>query len=243
MLGCACVNCHSTDPKDQRMRASVLIEWENKKLLIDVGPEFRMQALKYGVQKIDGILFTHAHNDHIAGIDDLRAYKSAQLPCLLSKNTYTELNKRFDYIFNPHPQNSSLLPKFKLEFLKEKQGFTIFLGLKIYYTTYTQASMEVNGFRCGNLAYFTDVKNFDSSIFKTLKDVDILIINALRHTESPIHLSIEEATTFSEKVGAKKTYFTHISHEVGYEETNKELKEGIALAYDGLTVPFLAEIT
>jgi len=243
MVGCRCAQCTSEDPKDHRLRSSVAIHYGDKTLLIDAGPDFRQQALTHNLNYLDGIILTHAHNDHTAGIDDLRAYainSTSPLPCLLSEETLGDLKKRFHYIFEP--KETILLPKFSLQLLDKSEDSVNFSGLNINYCTYIQAGMKVNGFRLGNLAYYTDIKEYDDSLFDTLTNLDILVISALRDSNSRMHLSIKEAIAFAKRVQAKKTYFTHISHEMGHFLTNEDLPDTMELAYDSLQVPFKATL-
>lgn len=241
MIGCKCTVCLSDQPFNNRLRSSALISVNNKQFLIDCGPDFRQQALRYKIDDIDGLLLTHAHYDHIAGIDELRAYfieTQKPLHCLLSSETAKEVEERFSYIFSKHHKGSTVVSKIILELLPEREGDIEFQGLPLSYVTYIQGGMLVNGFKLGNLAYISDIHHFDENIFNLLKGTKHLIISALRLTPSPSHLSVEEAIDFANKVGAEHTWLTHIAHELDHEATNQLLPANVRMAYDGLALTF-----
>lgn len=241
VIGCRCAVCHSSLELNHRLRPSVLLQVNNKKLLIDTGPDFRQQALRYQIHTLDGLILTHAHHDHTAGLDDLRAiyYKrESPLPILLSQETAQEIKKRFDYLFLPNPYLPPNGPRLVLQELPNNLGETSFEGIKISYVTYEQGGMQVNGFRFGDLAYLSDIRVFKESIFDSLEGVKVLIISALRFTSSPLHFSVDEAVDFAKRVGADKVWLTHISHDLDHEKANAYLPRNIQLAYDGLTIDF-----
>ncbi len=205
-----------------------------KRLLIDAGPDLRQQALKFGVDDLDGVLLTHPHYDHIAGLDELRAFSfrhQKALPCLLSELTLGELKLRHEYLFRKRAQ-------FDFTVLPGKRGAIEFCGVKIGYMTFAQGGMPVNGYRFGDLAYLSDVGDYEETIFDDLKGVKRLVLSALRHNPSPLHLTVEQAIAFGQRVGAEETWFIHMSHDLDHEITNQELPEGFQLAYDGLTLHF-----
>ncbi len=237
VIGCTCKVCKSTTPENKRLRPSVLITDGKKRFLIDIGPDYRTQALKYGIDSLDGLLITHTHYDHIAGLDELRIYTFVQkkpVPCLLSRETLEELKIRYHYFLPPMEADDVHATKLKFQVLKGDLGETIFEGLTITYFSYDQLGMKVNGYRFSTVAYVTDILDFKEEIFDSLKGIETLIISGRRWKKSKAHLSLDEAMKFSKKTGAKKTYFTHISHEIEHDETNKNLPEGFFLAYDGL---------
>lgn len=240
VIGCHCPVCTSTDPHNKRLRPSALIEANGKKLLIDCGPDYRQQALRYGIEQLDGVVLTHAHNDHTAGIDELRVYymhTHKSLPLLLSPETAQDLKARFSYIFTKE-RFYKLLPTFDLHVLPGDVGEIEFLGFPIRYYSYFQAGMKVQGFRFGNLAYVSDIHDYDESIFPFLEGVEILILSALRIQPSPLHFTVDEAAAFAKKVKAKMTWLSHLAHELDYQETNQRLPSNVQLAYDGLTIDF-----
>ena len=214
----------------------MLITDGDKRYIIDIGPDYRTQALKYGIDTLDGLILTHTHYDHIAGIDELRIYTFRQkkpVPCILSRETYEELKVRYHYFL---PKDELHNTKLNFSFLEGERGEAHFEGLDLSYFSYIQVGMKVNGFRFNNLAYVTDIMEFDETIFDSLKGLDTLILSGRRWEKSIAHLSIDEGIAFSKKTGAKKTFFTHISHEIEHEKTSKDLPDGFFLAYDGLEI-------
>ena len=239
IIGCQCVVCLSTSPYDQRLRPSVLLKVRGKQFLIDIGLDYRTQALRYQINTLDGVLLTHTHYDHIAGLDELRIYafrKKKGVPCLMSKETLEELKVRYHYLFPSDESGDLYKAKLSFQELEGKEGETSFEGLQVRYFSYTQMGMSVTGFRFGNLAYVTDIFEYDVGIFEQLEGVDTLIISAIGWEQSKAHLSMEEVMEFAKKAGVKKTYLTHLSHEVHYEKTLKKLPRGFALAYDGMEI-------
>ncbi len=241
VIGCDCAVCQSEDPKNQRLRPSAIIEIDGKVLLIDPGPDFRQQALKFGIDHIDGVLLTHAHNDHIAGIDELRVYYARQkqpLPLLLSNETYQGVAARFSYIFASDRRSQGLIVNFDLQLLDEDRGQVRFADLQLGYLSFEQAAMKVTGFRIGRFAYVSDIRTFPDTIFEDLDGVEVLVLSALRFTPSYLHFSIDEAVAFAECVGAKQVWLTHISHEIDHQTGNAHLPPHVRLAHDGLEIPF-----
>lgn len=239
VIGCGCKTCISQNPRNKRLRSSLYLQVNGKNLLIDAGPDFRAQALQYGITHLDGVIFTHAHQDHIAGIDDLKIYyfrNSAPLPCLVSQATAKELKMRFHFMFTLQPQEVPGLERLKLDILEGFSGDVDFLGVPIHYFSYEQIGMPVLGIRIGNFAYITDIKKFDKNIFTHLKGIDTLILSALRFTSSHMHLTVDEAIDFVNEVNPRQTFLTHTSHDLEYEKTNAYLPSSIRLAYDGLKI-------
>jgi phosphoribosyl 1,2-cyclic phosphate phosphodiesterase len=244
VIGCDCQVCTSTDPRNQRMRTSAVISYDGRAILIDSGPDYRQQALRFGINDIDGVIYTHAHADHTAGIDDLRIYyfrKKKALPCLMSKSTYSDLLNRYDYIFGERDHNKGLPVLFDTVILPENHGDFSFQGLSFFYLTFEQGGMPVNGFRFGDLAYISDIKYYEDSIFQQLAGVKTLVVSALRDEPSIMHLTVDEAIEFSRKIGAKNTYLTHIAHDINHTTRENELPPGIHLGYDGLELSFTNE--
>lgn len=237
IIGCDCPVCLSGSNFNHRLRSSVLVSYQHKKFLIDAGPDFREQALRQKISKLDGVIFTHAHYDHTAGFDDLRPiyyHREAPFPVLLSKETAADIKKRFFYIFQS-PQSEECI---NLKLLPDEVGEVNFEGVLVRYVAYKQGEMKVNGFRFGNLAYLTDIRHFTPEIWNSLKGVSHLIISALRFVPTPLHFSVDEAIDFADKVGAEKVWLTHLSHDLDYLQTNAYLPHYVRLAYDGLEIEF-----
>ncbi|MCH9628041.1 MAG: Phosphoribosyl 1,2-cyclic phosphate phosphodiesterase [Chlamydiales bacterium] len=241
MIGCDCPVCISKDPKNARLRPSALLKIEDKHLLIDSGPDFRTQALRYHIHHLDGVLLTHSHFDHVAGLDELRIYyliERRALPVLASKETLKDLKRRYDYLFREKSWGMSLAAQLEFHVLEKSRGQTDFLGIALTYVSYEQGGMAVNGYRFGPFAYISDIRTYPDTLFADLKGVEILVVSALRQESSMMHFTVDEAVEFAQKIGAKQVYFTHIGHELDHHQTNATLPEGISLAYDGLTVEF-----
>jgi phosphoribosyl 1,2-cyclic phosphate phosphodiesterase len=237
VIGCSCPTCSSSHLKNKRFRTSGLLKVQDKTILIDIGPDFREQALRNNICHLDGVLITHTHYDHIAGLDELRIYsfiKGSNIPCILSKESFEEIRRRYYYIFKEalHGDSSTVMLDFIV--LEGNEGEVNFLNLPISYFCYHQGSMKVTGFRLGNFAYITDIKNFDKKIFKFLEGVETLVVSALRKSDSKIHFSLDDAVDFANAVQAKKTYLTHIAHELEHESINYELPKHVQLGFDGL---------
>lgn len=239
VIGCKCPVCKSDSSYNKRLRPSALLIVDGKRILIDCGPDFKEQALRYEIDQLDGIIVTHAHHDHTAGFDELRIYslRSHQaIPCLLSPDTLTDLKRRFYYIFDKNSSYTATTAKFQLQLLERERGEISFLGLNIRYFSYKQGGMLINGFRFGNLAYVSDIREYPETIFEDLKGIETLVISALRFSPTPLHFSVDEAIDFARRTGAKKTWLMHIAHELDHEKTNVYLPADIRLAYDGLVI-------
>lgn len=242
-VGCRCEVCLSPRKENKRLRSAGLLKIGDKRILIDAGPDIRQQALTHHIDRLDGLLITHPHFDHIGGLDDLRIYYFMQkkpLPCLLSLESFAELQQRCAYMMKPLEPGKSVTAQIDFQTLKGEFGQEIFLDLPIQYMTYTQTGMKVTGFRIGSLAYVSDIREYTDPVLQQLKGVEVLIVSALRHTPTLMHFSVDEAVAFSRLVGAKKTYFTHIAHDLDHEETNRTLPSDIRLGYDGLEIEFLS---
>ena len=239
VVTCKCPVCLSQDRCNQRLRPSGLLKIDGKQFLFDAGPDFREQALRFGVDQLDGVVLTHGHYDHIAGLDDLRVFyflKNQTLPCLLSRHTYEEIKMKSSYFFEGSGDDITGGARFDFKVIDMEEGDLIFNNLPWKVVSYSQKNMPVTGYRIGKFAYIMDLKEYHPSIFEKLKGVEVLVLSGLRHRPSPSHLTLDEAVEFSRKVGAKKTWFSHVSHEIDHEETNRQLPQEAQLAYDGLEV-------
>ena len=236
--------CLSKDPKDKRLRVSVLIEWDDYNYVIDCGPDFRQQMLNTLSRKrtpsnepatLHGILFTHEHADHVAGLDDIRpfVFRQGDIPLYAHKRVLENLKQRFDYIFRTeerYPGAPSVLSQEVVNGQSLQLGNLEVIPVEAYHGT-----LQVFGYRFDKIAYLTDVKTIAVEELNKLKDLDILVLNCLREEEHFTHLNLEEALVLIEKIKPKKTYLTHISHMLGFhKEVEKKLPENVFLAYDGL---------
>lgn len=225
----------SSDPKDKRMRSSVIMEWDGYSLLIDCGGDFRTQVIQNNIQQIDAILFTHEHSDHIAGLDDIRpfCYKIGPMPVYGMKRVMDVLSTRYGYIFateNRYPGAAAVDP-----FIIDDTPFVLG-GKEIIPVKVNHGSLPILGFRVGDFAYLTDVKTIPESEYKKLQGLEVLVISALRIEPHPTHLNLEEAIEMVKVIAPKKAYFMHISHRLGFhEEVSKVLPESMFLSYDGLS--------
>ncbi len=229
--------CLSSDPRDKRLRVSVLISWKDFNYVIDCGPDFRQQMLQNKVRKLDGILFTHEHADHTAGIDDIRPFffRQGDIPVYAHQRVIDNLKMRFDYIFADEDRYPGA-PAVQVNLVENNRSFTI--GDKMVVPVDTHHNrLQVFGYRIENFAYLTDVKTVKNEEIDKIKGVKILSVNALRLQPHHSHFNLEEALEFIEKVRPEKAYLTHISHYLGFhEEVEKMLPKNVHLAYDNLVV-------
>jgi phosphoribosyl 1,2-cyclic phosphate phosphodiesterase len=226
----------SENPKDKRLRCSAMIEWDNARYIIDCGPDFRQQMLREHVQWISGVLFTHEHADHTAGLDDLRpfTYQMGEVPIYASKRVVENLKLRFGYIFATENRYVGA-PKLQ-ENIVSNESFEL-NGVEVTPIEIMHGNLPIYAYRFGNVAYITDLKTISEEEKKKLQNLEVLIVNALRIQEHPTHLNLEEALDFVKDIQPKRTYFTHISHRLGFHnEVEKELPENVFLSYDGLQV-------
>tara|TARA_R110002012_G_scaffold81945_4_gene207530 strand:- start:69629 stop:70390 length:762 start_codon:yes stop_codon:yes gene_type:complete len=228
--------CLSANPKDKRLRVSVLVEWDNYTYVIDCGPDFRQQMLRANCNKIDGVIFTHEHADHTAGLDDIRPYffKQGPISVYAHKRVLGELTRRFDYIFeteNKYPGAPSVVQhEVKNEPFPLADLVVTPINVKHY-------NLQVFGYRFHNFAYLTDVKTIENEELKKLKGLDVIVINALRESEHPSHLNLEQALEIIKEIKPKRAYLTHISHLLGFHDVVQQtLPENVFLAYDNLQI-------
>ncbi len=237
VIGCNCPVCTSSNPKDKRLRVSIMVEWDDLRLVVDVGPDFRQQMLAVGGHEIDAILVTHEHNDHVAGLDDVRPFNfryDKDMPIYALPRVIKNLEKRFDYVFssNPYPGAPRIIP-----YSVEANQDILIKNKHIQSIEILHGKLPILGFRFGAFAYLTDVKTIPSASFEQLKKLDVLTISALHRNEHHSHLTLEESLAFAKKIGAKKTYLTHFSHLMGrHTDLLEELPPNIRPAYDGLEI-------
>lgn len=236
MIGCGCEVCKSQDPRDKRLRASVLVEHEGLRVLVDAGPDFRYQMLRAGVSSLDAILLTHNHKDHTGGLDDIRAFnyhekRATQIYC--EKYVEESLRKEYSYAFEEIKYPGA--PEWDVHIIDENP-FTI-KGVEITPIRGRHFKLPVLGYRFGNIAYCTDMNHIPEEEYSKLQGLDHFIINCVRRGRHISHYSLEQAIEVAEKVGAKHSWLTHLSHQLPcHEELTKELPEGILPAFDGLVL-------
>lgn len=228
--------CLSDNPKDKRLRVSVLVIWNNLNILIDCGPDFRQQMLANNVDHLDAIFYTHEHNDHTAGLDDIRPFffRQGDIPVFAHQRVLEALRKRFDYIFTTENKYPGA-PGVK-ENVIENKPFD-FHGLTVIPVEFWHNRLQVFGFRMEDFAYLTDLKSIEDKEAEKLMDLKVLVVNALRIKPHHSHLNLEEALAFIQKLRPEKAYLTHISHLLGFhDEVEKMLPPNVHLAYDNLKI-------
>ncbi len=242
VVGCRCEVCSSDDPRDKRTRHSALVSWDDgASVLVDTPPELRLQLVRERVDRIDAVWFTHLHADHLHGIDDLRIFSirsRRDVPAYASQDSCAILTRRFDYIFDPNvrPDVGSSKPQISLHVLSPNQSETV-AGRQFLPVEVPHGSMRVLGFRVGGLGYVTDAKQLPPRTVEALSGVEVLVLNALWWgNPHPTHFNVEEAIDTAERLGAERTFLTHLTHRVSHRDLASRLPPGIYAAYDGLTV-------
>lgn len=236
-LGCECKVCTSNDPRDRRLRPSVMVRWEDHCVLIDTGPDFREQALRHKIRNVDAVFYTHAHADHILGLDDLRPLsflKEHNIPLYAEEPTAKVLERVYDYTF---AADTSYTHRARVELHRLGDCVDIF-GIPFRRIRVMHGDLKVAGFRFGKAAYLTDMSTIPEESLALLDDLEILVLDALRRKQHPSHSTLLQSIEWARKIRPLQTYFTHMSHDLGHVETENELPDGMWLAYDGLKVPF-----
>ncbi|MGC2398818.1 MAG: MBL fold metallo-hydrolase [Acidobacteriaceae bacterium] len=235
-LGCTCRVCTSADPRDRRTRPSIAVAWEGHRVVIDTGPDFRSQALREGIDRVDAVLYTHSHADHILGLDDLRplSFKhTGKLPLYAEDAAATVIERMFDYTFD----TDSLYPTRARVKMHRLGPFIEIEGAAFHRVPLTHGRITVSGFRFGNAAYLTDMSDIPESSLAMLRDLDVVILDALRRRPHPSHANLEQALELVRRLQPKRAFFTHMSHDILHAEVNQELPAHVQLAYDGLRIP------
>ena len=234
VIGCDCQVCKSLDFRNKRFRTSIHLEVDGVSLVVDTGPDFRMQMLRAGIKKLDGVLFTHEHKDHTAGLDDIRPFNFSQqkdMPIFGRRQVLDQIRQEYSYIFSDKKYPG--VPQVDCIEIDENPFHVN--GIAIIPIPVLHYKLPVLGFRIGDFSYITDANFISDESMKLLEGTEILVLNALQKESHISHFTLEEAVHEARKIGAKKTYFTHISHRLGlHDQIDAELPEGIALAYDGL---------
>jgi phosphoribosyl 1,2-cyclic phosphate phosphodiesterase len=237
-IGCDCPVCRSSDPRDRRTRPSVLIEYAGKFVLIDTTPDFRQQAIRENIQRLDAVLYTHSHADHILGIDDLRPlsfrHRPGRLPLYARADVVAFIGNMFRYIFDADYKFGGL-PQVELKAL---DGTLELFGAKFEPVRVIHGETEIYGFRFGSAAYLTDHSLVPEASFEQLQDLDILFLDALRYKPHPTHSTVENSLRIVERVKPKRAFFTHICHDLGHAATNAALPTHVRLSYDGMKLEF-----
>ncbi|HLY92499.1 MAG TPA: MBL fold metallo-hydrolase [Candidatus Angelobacter sp.] len=236
-IGCSCRVCHSSDPHDHRTRPSVLVEYDGRVVLIDTTPDFRQQAIREKITRLDAILYTHAHADHILGLDDVRPisfHGEGKIPLYAHDQTADALESIFHYIFDSNYKYGGIA---RVE-MKRINGSLELFGARFDPVKIIHGDATIHGFRFGSAAYLTDFSEIPPESKERLRGLDILFLDALRHRPHPTHSTVANSLSLVEELKPRRAFFTHISHDLPHEETNRNLPEHVRLAHDGLKLEF-----
>jgi phosphoribosyl 1,2-cyclic phosphate phosphodiesterase len=243
MIGCACAVCRSSDPRDRRLRPSIHLDVaERASILVDTTPDLRQQALTYGLTRIDAVIFTHTHADHILGLDDLRRYNFMQggpMPCYATPADWQSIRKTFHYVFDGIPREGGGIPKIEPHDINGP--FTV-AGVQIVPVPLLHGKAPILGFRFGTFAYLTDCSAIPEDSWPLLEGVDTLIIDALRHRKHSTHFTVAESLEAIARIAPRHAYLTHMNHELPHAETNAQLPPGVELSYDGLVIDVMVDV-
>jgi phosphoribosyl 1,2-cyclic phosphate phosphodiesterase len=236
-IGCDCAVCHSSDPRDRRTRPSILVEFADKTVIIDTTPDFREQALREGIRKLDAVFYTHAHADHILGLDDLRPLSylpKAKIPLYAQPDAIQVLRRTFKYMFDGDYKYGGLA-RVEMHLIA---GPVDCFGVRFEPVKVMHGDAPITGYRFGQAAYLTDFSEIAEESFAQLQDLDILFLDALRHTPHPTHSTVENSLLIVERLKPKRAFFTHIAHDLPHEATNAALPPQVRLSYDGMKLDF-----
>jgi len=237
VVGCTCPVCNSADPRDRRLRPGLKLDLPGGTIVVDTSPDFRQQAMRFGVERVDAVLYTHSHADHVFGLDDLRIFnfrQRAPIPCYGSPQTMKRLRQIFSYVFEEGQEGGG---KPKLDLVAVEEPFAL-CGETVVPIPVWHGEMPVYGYRVGGFAIVTDVNRIPEESFERLAGVDTLVLSALRYTSHSTHFSVEEAIAVAERIGARRTLLTHIAHEIEHARPQVALPAGVEFGYDGCVVDF-----
>lgn len=238
VIGCHCPVCKSTNPKNNRLRSSILIQHNKQNIVIDTSVDFRLQALRHNIENVHTVFFTHHHADHVHGLDELRVFTSRnknRIPCYGRKETLDNIRKIYFYAFDGRTQAGGGIPQ--IEFIEVENPFHV-SGIKITPVEVFHGKLTITGYRFFDVAYITDSSNIPDYSKNALKNLKLLFINALREDPHPTHFSISEALNVIEELKPERAVLTHLGHNIDFEALQKDLPEGVSLAYDGMEFVF-----
>jgi phosphoribosyl 1,2-cyclic phosphate phosphodiesterase len=238
MIGCSCAVCTSEDPRDDRLRPSIYVELPDLAVLVDTATDLRAQALRFRVARVDAILFTHSHADHVMGLDEVRRFNALQassIPCFADARTAADIRRSFAYIFEANTPKGGGVPQLELFTLQGEfcLGRTVVVPVPLWH-----GERRILGYRVGPFAYLTDCSAIPDASWALIDGVQLLVLDALRHKPHPTHFSVSEALAVVDRLRPSRTWFTHIAHDLPHATTCARLPAGVELAYDGLTVEF-----
>jgi phosphoribosyl 1,2-cyclic phosphate phosphodiesterase len=234
-IGCECETCLSTDPRDKRLRVSVIVEHAGRTVLVDTSSDFRQQALRFGLKQLDAVLITHCHADHIFGLDDIRPlnFRFGALGVYANERAWVDIKRIFKYIFEPSHFGGGL-PQVIPNVVTAGAPFCIGRDLEITPLEVIHGRLPVMAYRFNDFAYLTDLSEIPVTTMNALRDLDVLVLDCLRFKEHPTHLWVERALEYVEQLRPRRTFFTHIAHDIKHERDSKRLPAGVEFAYDGL---------
>jgi len=243
MIGCNCATCRSTDPRDRRLRPSIYIDVPDyAQLLVDTATDLRQQALRYDISHVDAVLFTHAHADHILGLDDLRSFNALQgtpIPCYANREAWETIRRQFSYVFEGPLQLGGGVPQLTTN---EIRAPFFIRGVRIVPVPLWHGKLPILGFRFGNFAYLTDCNRIPDEAWPLVDGVEFLVLDALRDEPHETHFTLGEAVAAAQRIGPHRAYFTHMTHDLPHAKTNARLPRGIELAYDGLVLDIEVDV-